>query len=65
MTQHAHTPGSINMARTADRVARHISNPALPDDEVRDICDHLTVGDLDCFQLDMLTDMVKARMGGK
>jgi hypothetical protein len=33
-----------------------------PDDVLRDICDMQTGGELDTFQLDLLTDMVTLRL---
>lgn len=33
-----------------------------PDDVLRDICDMQTGGELDTFQLDLLTDMVALRL---
>ena len=46
-------------------VATLLKGPA-PDDlawcDIRDICDQRTGGELDCLQLDILADMVRARI---
>lgn len=47
----------------ADLVVKRLERNPMPDMEaIRDICDHQTYGELDCFQLDLLTEMVEARL---
>jgi hypothetical protein len=51
----------INIANRANLiVSRDLIG--LDDDALRDAVDIATGGDLDCFQLDMLTDAVKLRI---
>ena len=54
------------MAGYADSIASHLTHRAgftdVPWDDVRDICDQRTGGDLDAFRLDLLTDMVCERL---
>jgi len=54
------------MASYADSIANHLTQRAgstdVPWDDVRDICDQRTGGDLDAFRLDLLTDMVCQRL---
>ena len=69
------------LAKTANEVFAHMTkartNPDYPGakfylnteemgwDGVRDYCDTRTGGELDCFQLDMLADMVTKRLVNK
>lgn len=48
----------------ADKIAQRIlKRSARPEiDEIRDIADTATAGDLDTVQLDILTDMIKSRL---
>jgi hypothetical protein len=40
----------------------HRSGIPLPPERLRDFVDSWTQGDLDCVQLDILTDMVRSRL---
>jgi hypothetical protein len=56
----------MKLALIADRVAQSLTaqqNTALDWDAIRDHCDMATGSDLECYALDMLTDMVAARIG--
>jgi hypothetical protein len=48
----------------ADSAAKFLkqSERKIDEDTLRDFLDQWSRGDLDCFQLDLLTDMVKARL---
>ena len=47
----------------ADIIAERFKGKGMPDKEIiRDICDHQTYGELDDFQLDLLSDMVETRL---
>ena len=52
------------LAATADRIVRRWAecNQANDWDIIRDACDLKTGGELDCVQLDILTDLVMARL---
>ena len=56
------------MTGYADGIVSHLMRgPRAPDlawDDVRDMCNQRTAGDLDCFRLDLLTDMVMQRLNG-
>ena len=53
----------------ADSIANHLMQRTrfadLAWDDVRDYCDQETQGDLDCFRLDMLADMVVQRLSAR
>jgi hypothetical protein len=56
----------MKLAPIADRVAESLAaqqNTALDWDAIREHCDMASGGDLDCYPLDLLTDMVAARIG--
>lgn len=52
-------------AKKADEAAKYISirfKSPLSWPAMRDVCDALTGSELECFELDMLTDMTQARL---
>ena len=51
--------------KVADRAFAKNMNFNYDWDSVRDYCDDVTYGDLDCFRLDMLTDWVLAALNKK
>lgn len=51
----------MKLREKADAIAKRIKPPATWDD-IREVCDQSTDGELDAMQLDMLTDMVEARI---
>lgn len=53
------------MTEDAERLSRGLRKhrQCVTEDSLRDMCDMQTGGDLDCTQLDILVDMVKARLG--
>ena len=54
------------LSKLADTIARQIDPQAFPTWELlRDEIDGLTCGDLDCTQLDLVTDMVTSRVARK
>ena len=56
----------MKLAPIADQVAQSLTaqqNTALDWGIIRDHCDIATGSDLECYALDMLTDMVVARLG--
>ena len=50
-----------NISCAASAIAKRLS-PDMSDEAIRDACDFATYGELDCFQLDMLTDAVTRRL---
>ena len=49
----------INISHEAELIANGLQyQPGLLWDDIRDFADRHTFGDLDCFQLDMLTNTV-------
>lgn len=57
-----HTQGPVSADRAHQLSIRYPSNYRRNWDDVRDWLDTQTGGDLDCIQLDVLTDMVVARL---
>ena len=56
----------MKLAPNADQVAQSLTahqNTPLDWDAIREHCDMASGGDLDCYPLDLLTDMVAARLG--
>jgi hypothetical protein len=49
-------------ANEATEYLMSFARPAPKGEKLRDFCDAWSHGDLDCIQLDILTDMVKARL---
>jgi len=52
------------MTAYANSISKGITGRKMAWDDVRDICDQRTAGDLDGFRLDLLTDMVWQRING-
>ena len=57
------TPSRFHCSTLASDIAKSITNRAINWEEVREICDVKTRGQLDCIALDILTDMVALRIG--
>lgn len=61
--QMKHTPGPLQ--ELADRALKGLDAKVDTWETVRDHCDILSAGELDTFQLDMVTDMVMKRLGAQ
>jgi hypothetical protein len=51
----------MQLKEKADAIAKRFKAPASWED-IREVCDQATDGELDAMQLDLLTDMVETRL---